>query len=174
MADNKTNQERSRNMAAVKSRNTKPEMRLRRAIWRRGLRFFTPTGWKKLTRKSLPGSPDLIFPGPRIAVFLDGCFWHGCPMHYIEPADNREFWQRKLTQNKERDKEAKLQLTEQGWLVLRFWEHELRRGGLDSVAERVVNAVRTRGCRTPGEGPGHEGELSGLYGSVDSHRSSRE
>jgi len=128
-------------MSAVKSRNTTPELLLRKAVWRRGGRFFTTPGWKKLTNHKVPGSPDLIFPRARLAVFVDGCFWHGCPQHYTNPDDNREFWHRKLETNRARDRAVDAKLSAEGWHVLRIWEHELRKGGLTSVAESVVAAA---------------------------------
>lgn len=141
MADMKSDQERSRNMAAVKSRNTTPELLLRKAVWRRGMRFFTPSGWKRLTGTRPPGSPDLIFPRARLAVFVDGCFWHGCPEHYTAPDDNRDFWHGKLEKNMRRDQIVNAALAAAGWRVLRFWEHELKRGGIDLVADTIAAAL---------------------------------
>lgn len=142
VADTKSDADRSRNMAAVRSGNTKPELLLRKALWRRGLRYFTARGWKHLSGSRLPGSPDLIFLGARVVVFVDGCFWHGCPEHYSEPDDNREFWRNKLAENRSRDLRVNSELCAAGWKVLRFWEHELRRGGIDTVVTSVIQAVR--------------------------------
>lgn len=143
LADTKSDAERSRNMAAVRNANTRPETLLRRKVWRTGLRFFTSRGWKALTGMKLPGSPDLIFPRARVAVFVDGCFWHGCPLHYTAPEDNNEFWQRKLAQNLKRDREVDAALTEAGWRVVRIWEHELRKTELDKVVENLGRMVRS-------------------------------
>lgn len=141
MTDTLSKEVRSRNMAAVRSRNTGPEVMLRREVWRRGLRFFTPRGWKRLSGTQIAGSPDVIFPASRLAVFVDGCFWHGCPVHYTEPEDNREFWQKKLQTNRNRDQKVNEQLRAEGWTVLRLWEHELRKDGLRIAADRIEEIV---------------------------------
>lgn len=142
MADNKTDIERSRNMAAVKSRNTGPEMRLRKALWAAGYRYFTAHGWKKLSGQSLPGRPDIVVPRQKVVVFVDGCFWHGCPDHYTEPDDNREFWQRKLAANRLRDELVNRALTGSGWTILRLWEHELKKRSLEDTVNRVTTVLK--------------------------------
>lgn len=135
--DTKSKMERSRNMAAIGSRNTRPEVLLRRALWHRGLRFFTPAGWATLTGKRLPGSPDVLFPAPKLALFVDGCFWHGCPLHYSAPDDNGDYWRSKLARNTQRDRLVDQQLQEAGWRVVRVWEHELCKGGHEPVASAI-------------------------------------
>jgi DNA mismatch endonuclease (patch repair protein) len=131
--DTKTPEERSRNMAAVRNKNTAPEMRLRRAAWRAGLRYFTSAGWYRLTGHRLPGTPDLVFPAARVAVFVDGCFWHGCPQHYEAPETRQEFWSAKVRRNMERDHVANELLRAEGWKVIRFWEHDLTVRALPSA-----------------------------------------
>lgn len=131
-------------MAAVRSKNTGPEVRLRKAVWHRGLRFFTPSGWTKLTGQRLVGAPDLIFARVKIAVFVDGCFWHGCPEHYTLPEDNRDFWKAKLDRNRTRDAKVNRDLEAKGWTVLRFWEHDLRKKNVAGVVELIEKAVRSR------------------------------
>jgi DNA mismatch endonuclease (patch repair protein) len=74
----------------------------------------------------LYGRPDFVFPADRLAVFVDGCFWHGCPKHYTRPANNRAFWERKLRANRARDRQVNRELKRLGWRVLRVWEHDLR------------------------------------------------
>lgn len=143
MADNKSPEARSRNMAAVRSANTRPEVKVRRALWKRGLRFFTAKGWRSLTGKKLAGSPDIIFPGRKIVVFIDGCFWHGCPEHYTLPENNRQFWERKLAANLARDAEVNRELHALGWEVVRIWEHELRRKSFEHVVSRIAELVRS-------------------------------
>lgn len=112
---------RSRNMAAVRRRNTKPELQLRRALHAAGLRYRVDH------RLDLPGGrvrPDIVFTRRKIAIFLDGCFWHRCPVHRTEPATNVEFWEAKLARNVERDRQHDAALEAAGWTVLRIWEHE--------------------------------------------------
>ena len=120
-------------MARVRSRDTRPELELRRRLWSRGLRYRLAV--------SLPGSPDLVFKRPRVAVFVDGCFWHGCPEHGSIPKTNSAFWANKLAQNTERDRQVDRALRERCWTVLRFWEHEVF-GDLESVVETIEHAVR--------------------------------
>jgi len=119
-------------MSRIKGRDTSPELRLRKALWRAGLRF-------RLSRKtSLRIRPDLVLgANPRIAVFIDGCFWHGCPEHYVPPRSAIDFWSRKLGVNVQRDRRQTLALESEGWRVLRFWECEV----IGSV-DRCVASVR--------------------------------
>ena len=120
-----------------RSRDTTPELTLRRLVWHRGLRFRTHT--------KLPGRPDIVFPAARLVVFIDGCFWHGCAIHGVIPHTRRAFWSRKLTANIERDGATNRRLTAVGWRVLRLWEHEVRSAPA-KAAERVVRAVQ-KGAR---------------------------
>jgi DNA mismatch endonuclease (patch repair protein) len=96
--------------------STKPELALRRVLHGRGLRFT-------LHRRDLPGRPDIVLSRARIAVFVDGCFWHGCPEHGVLPKNNREWWEQKLAGNTERDRRKDAELEEKGWLTLHLWEH---------------------------------------------------
>lgn len=120
---------RSEQMARIRGRDTRPEQLLRGALWRAGLRY-------RLHYRLACGRPDLAFPGARVAVFIDGCFWHGCPEHYIRPRARADFWSRKLRQNVERDIRQTRALQEAGWKVERFWEHEIFTR-LVAVVERV-------------------------------------
>ena len=106
-------------MAAVRRRDTGPEIALRRALHACGLRFRLPRG------RSLPGSPDVIFPSAKVTVFVDGCFWHGCPIHGTRPKANEKFWSAKIDRNRQRDKEVDDRLVGLGWKPVRFWEHEV-------------------------------------------------
>src|SRR5262245_11512006 len=113
---------RSALMAAVRSAGNKStELRLASAFRAFGLR-----GWRR--HCNLYGKPDFAFPALRIAVFVDGCFWHGCPVHYRTPASNKSFWRQKILTNVARDRAVRRALKKRGWVVLRFWEHELRLG----------------------------------------------
>ena len=131
MVDTVTAQVRSRIMAAVKSKNTKPELAVRRLLHGLGYRY-------RLHRKDLPGRPDLIFPSRRKVVFVNGCFWHGheqCPKARL-PASNKEYWIAKLKRNKERDKRNFALLKEGGWMSIAVWECEL--SDPDAVAQKLV------------------------------------
>lgn len=132
MADVMAAAQRSRLMSRVRNRNTAPERRLRQALWSRGLRYRL--------RCKLPGKPDLVFVSQRVAVFVDGCFWHCCPEHATFPKANADFWALKLARNVERDKEVTAELRGMGWTVLRFWEHEVERN-LPNVVTHIANTL---------------------------------
>lgn len=118
MSDNLTPEQRRKNMKRIKSKDTNPELLLRRALWRAGIRYRKHV-------KYLPGSPDIVLTKPKIVIFVDGDFWHGKSFEDgkgILPKTNQKYWKKKLLRNIERDKEVNDQLTQLGWLVLRFWE----------------------------------------------------
>lgn len=123
-----------RSMQSNRPRDTKLELRLRSVLHARGLRFRTNYRPIKTNRCTV----DIAFTRLRLAVLLDGCFWHGCPAHGQIPAHNSAWWDEKLRRNRERDKEVTGQLVQAGWVVLRYWEHE----SIDSVARDVVELVR--------------------------------
>jgi DNA mismatch endonuclease (patch repair protein) len=120
-------------MSRQTSRDTHPELAVRRLLHAAGKRYRL--------HRPVPGMPrrtiDIAFPGPKVAVFLDGCFWHGCPEHATSPKANSEWWRQKLDRNMSRDLETTEQLEKAGWTVLRFWEHERP----DAVAAVVARAV---------------------------------
>jgi DNA mismatch endonuclease (patch repair protein) len=122
---------RSAVMRAVKSKDTKPEIKVRCLLHRVGYRF-------RLHRADLPGKPDLVFPSRRAVIFVHGCFWHqhsGC-RHADRPSSNNAYWNKKLNRNVERDKAHVVALNEQGWRVLTLWECEIRKGEvLDTIKE---------------------------------------
>ena len=126
----------SEQMARVRSAETGPELALRRAIWSMGGRYRL--------RPRLPGTPDVVFPRARLAVFVDGCFWHGCPEHYRAPKANADFWRTKVERNMSRDRRVDEQLVTAGWRVLRVWEHEIRSDAatVATTVLAVVNAPR--------------------------------
>ncbi|MBK8979624.1 MAG: very short patch repair endonuclease [Planctomycetes bacterium] len=132
---------RSEQMARIKGRNTAPELLLRRLLWRRGVRY-------RLHYRTSAGRPDLAFVGARIAVFIDGCFWHGCPEHYVPPRSSTEFWSTKLRGNVERDQRQTARLEAEGWTVLRFWEHEVFEEP-ERVALEIHGVVTTGELRRP-------------------------
>ena len=117
-----TPEQRSRCMSAVKSKDTKPEMIVRKYLFSKGLRYRLHVG-------SLPGNPDIVLPKYKTVVFINGCFWHGhdgCK-YYRLPKSNVEFWESKITNNKNRDVLNEIKLKELGWRVIRIWECEIRR-----------------------------------------------
>lgn len=125
---------RSENMARIRSSDTKPEVALRHALWRAGLRY-------RLNAKTPGGRADLVFHSAQLAVFVDGCFWHGCPDHYVRPRNREEFWARKLRENVARDRRQTLTLEELGWRVFRIWEHDVP-DGLAEIVAQVRSALR--------------------------------
>lgn len=129
--------QRSRCMSRIRGKNTKPELALRKALWAKGLRYRI--------HYNLPGRPDIVFPGKRVAVFVDGCFWHGCPEHGVHPKTNASFWKQKIAGNIERDSRVTSELKSLGWVVLRFWEHEVN-DNIDRVVVRILTATRV--CKT--------------------------
>ena len=131
-----TTEERSNLMKKIRSTGTKPEVFLGRELWKRGYRY-------RKHYKKIPGKPDLVFVKKRVAVFIDGEFWHG--FNWEEKKKkikaNRDYWIPKIEKNIKRDKENNKCLQEMGWIVIRFWEKEVKRG-LDScvnIIERVLN-----------------------------------
>lgn len=127
------------NMAAIRSKDTKPEIIVRKELWKRGFRY-------RLNHKRLPGHPDLVLRKYRTCIFVNGCFWHG---HYVElekmesskccriPNTNREFWAAKIRRNKERDKEEQHKLAEMGWHCITVWECEL----MSKVREKTIDSI---------------------------------
>jgi DNA mismatch endonuclease (patch repair protein) len=122
---------------------TKPEVALRSALHRRGLRFRKDRPVDAGRRKV---RPDIVFTKARVAVFVDGCFWHGCPDHKVVPRSNRDYWVPKLRRNEERDREVDRALASAGWLVLRVWEHE----DVEEASRRVVEALAKQEARSGG------------------------
>ncbi|MDX2559062.1 very short patch repair endonuclease [Streptomyces sp. TX20-6-3] len=127
---------RRRNMQAIRSRDTKPEQLVRRLLHARGLRY-------RVAARPLPDlrrTADIVFRPVKVAVFIDGCYWHGCPEHYVAPRTNPGYWSDKVARNMARDGDTDLRLTEAGWTVLRFWEHEAP----DACAARIAVEVARR------------------------------
>jgi DNA mismatch endonuclease (patch repair protein) len=122
-------------MSRMPRERSKPEMVIRRELHRRGLRF-------RVNLRTLPGRPDIAFTRARLAVFVDGCFWHVCPQHATWPKNNAEWWRAKLHRNVERDREKDAQLNALGWRVLHVWEHEDPVAVADDV-ERLWRLTRT-------------------------------
>lgn len=137
MTDVFTKRKRSEIMSRVRSRgNRATELRLRRLFREHGIK-----GWRRTS--TVFGSPDFVFPKVKLAVFVDGCFWHGCRLHRSMPASNRTFWKKKLARNRFRDRLVNRTLRARGWKVVRIWQHELL-GNASSAVERVFRAVKSR------------------------------
>lgn len=119
-------------MSRNRGRDTKPEVTLRKACFALGLRYVLGA--------KLIGRPDFVFPRSRVVVFVDGCFWHACPLHYQAPANRAEFWKEKVARNRDRDAMVNSRLAADGWTVVRIWEHAVRRDLPAAVAE-VAAAV---------------------------------
>ena len=124
----------SRRMRATRQRNTPAEVAIRTELHRRGLRFRLHCAVAPCIRSR----PDIVFPRRRVAVFVDGCFWHCCPVHGTRPARNSSWWRAKLDANVERDRRTDAALQAAGWRVVRIWEHELP----SEAADRIAAVVR--------------------------------
>lgn len=133
-------------MSRIRKTDSKPEVTLRKALWAAGVR-----GWR--LRAKLPGTPDVVFSRARLAVFVDGCFWHGCSRCAIPtPRSNRSYWKPKIERNKARDVRVRRKLNGLDWSVLRLWEHEIVRDP-ERCAQKVVERLaRRRAERESAEG----------------------
>jgi DNA mismatch endonuclease (patch repair protein) len=120
-------------MENTPQRDTPAEMALRRELFRRGLRYRVDLPIRGVTR----ARPDIAFPKQKLAVFVDGCFWHSCPEHGTMPKRNRKWWAAKLAANVERDRRHERELAEAGWTTVRVWEHEDPSGAADRVEDTL-------------------------------------
>lgn len=125
-----------RRMQMQATKDTQPEMKLRSALHRRGLRFRVHVSVPGVIR----GKVDVVFPRARVAVFIDGCFWHGCEKHRPLPQTNTDFWIKKIHQNRIRDRRFNQQLRRAGWMVIRVWEHD----DVPEAADKVERIVKER------------------------------
>ena len=174
--DRLTAQQRHTNMAAIRSKDTKPEMIVRKGLWSRGFRY-------RLNHKRLPGHPDLVLRKYRTCIFVNGCFWHG---HHVAlpqmedvrskmeevivnsacckiPTTNRDFWVAKIRRNKERDKEEQRKLAEMGWHCITVWECELKPQKREETLESIaftLNHIWLQDHRSLTPSPSPEGEVS--------------
>lgn len=141
MADIKTKEERSQNMAAIKGKDTKPEMLVRKYLFSRGLRF-------RVQVRKLSGTPDIVLPKYKTAIFVNGCFWHGhegCK-YFRLPKSNVEFWKEKIERNIERDRESTQALQDLGWNVICVWECELRnKSNRDETLNKIYTSITSTG-----------------------------
>jgi DNA mismatch endonuclease (patch repair protein) len=135
MADIWSKQKRSEVMSLIRSRGNKAtELRLIEIF-----REFHIIGWRR--NQPLFGKPDFTFRRERVVVFVDGCFWHGCPKCYKRPNSNQEFWDTKIANNRKRDRRVSRELRREGWKVVRIWQHQLGKSAV--VANRVIRALES-------------------------------
>lgn len=128
-------------MARIGRKNTLPELLIRKGLWAAGLRY-------RIQTKTPGGTADLVLATKKFALFVDGCFWHGCPEHYVRPRTSSPFWDRKLRENVDRDRRQTLKLLAEGWRVLRVWEHEVHEQPARTLA-RILRAVDSERPRKP-------------------------
>lgn len=137
MPDVFTSEKRSEVMSRIKSRgNARTELALICFFRRNGFH-----GWRR--HQKLVGTPDFVFARARVAVFVDGCFWHGCKKHFNRPMNNRDFWDQKIAANRERDLRVNRELKVRGWRVVRIWEHELAEANLGRLRAKVRRMLGT-------------------------------
>ena len=137
MADKFTKEKRSEIMSKVRSEDTKPEIKVRKLLHGMGYRF-------RLHRHDLPGKPDITLPKYKTVVFVNGCFWHGCPTcrhAHVRPRQNAEYWNRKLDRNMERDRENYAKLADMGWRVVVVWECETKDKNIPALRERLKSEL---------------------------------
>lgn len=164
MADVLTKEQRSRNMAAIKGKDTKPEMIVRRYLFSKGLRF-------RVQVRKLPGNPDIVLPKYKTVIFVDGCFWHGhegCK-YYRLPKSNIEFWKEKIDRNIARDIRNEEELRALGWRVIRVWECDIKRvarrdGYLRGLYNTITHQVQTCAYDTNYESTPMAAEPEDTYG----------
>ena len=140
MPDTLTPSQRHANMSAIHSASTKPELLLRKSLWRLGFRY-------RVNDRHLPGKPDIVLPKYRTVIFVHGCFWHGhkdCK-NYTVPKTNTDFWTAKITRNQQRDQDTWRQLEAKGWAVIIVWECELMRNRLPETVTSVATQIHKNG-----------------------------
>lgn len=142
MADNLNHSDRSKAMRAVKGKNTSLERKLFSMLAGMGIR-----GWRKNVA-DIKGKPDVVFDQQRIAIFVDGCFWHGCPScKGKKPNQNFEYWNQKVIKNKARDLKTQDELKERNWCVVRIWEHDMRnQASRQEIRRRILTVLKGGGC----------------------------
>ena len=128
MTDNLSREKRSKVMSCIRSKNTKPELIIRKILWSKGKRY-------RIHNKTVVGTPDISNKDKKIAIFIDGCFWHGCDKCYKEPRTNITYWRNKICNNKKRRTFVTEQLRSNGWTVMEFWEHQVVREPWNVVNE---------------------------------------
>lgn len=131
--DTISKEKRSETMRAVKNKNSKIEILLRKEIWFKGIRY-------RKNPKGFFGKPDLLNKTRKIVFFIDSCFWHGCKKHCRMPSANQKYWKNKIERNQERDKEVSKFYKQKNWKVIRIWEHDIKDGkNLKKIIQRITN-----------------------------------
>ena len=135
MADNHTKEVRSRNMSHIRSKNTKPEEKVRKYLFSKGFRY-------RKNDKRYPGKPDIVLPKYKTIIFVNGCFWHKheCP-RFVWPSSNEEYWRPKISKNVERDTLVQLQLRELEWNVLVVWECQLKKTEFQATMKHLISEI---------------------------------
>lgn len=136
LLDNVSKEKRSKIMSSIKGKNTRPEIAVRKILWTRGLRY-------RIHDRTVFGTPDISNKSRRFAVFVDGCFWHGCPRCYKEPRSNVSYWQEKIIRNKKRRTLVKKVLKRRGWKIFEFWEHQVYNDP-EKIATKVINDINQK------------------------------
>ena len=133
MADNHSKAVRSMNMSHIRSKNTKPEEKVRKYLFSKGFRY-------RKNVRNLPGCPDIVLPKYRTVIFVNGCFWHkhDCP-RFVWPSSNQDYWIPKITRNVERDQKNHEMLRELGWHVIVIWECQLKKKEFEETMEKLVS-----------------------------------
>jgi DNA mismatch endonuclease, patch repair protein len=131
MADVLSQEQRKYNMSRIRGKNTGPEVKFRKLLFTNGIRGYR-------IHYKLPGKPDIVFTKKKIAIFIDGCFWHKCPVCYQEPETRKDFWIKKIQSNIDRDKNVDETLKNDGWTVIRIWEHEIRKDPENAVRKIIA------------------------------------
>ena len=135
MADIFSKTKRSDIMSKVRSKDSKIEIALRKALWKEGFRY------RKNSTKHF-GKPDIVLPKYKTVIFVDSCFWHGCKKHGSMPATRKNFWEKKIARNKERDKEVNRHYKKESWRLIRVWEHEIVKKYYP-LTERIISKLQT-------------------------------
>jgi len=138
--DNLSREARRKNMQNIRSKETKMEVRIRKKLWEKGIRY-------RKNVAGLPGHPDIAIKKYKIVIFLDSCFFHKCPIHFVMPSTNQAYWEKKITRNIARDQEINLYYKNKGWSILRFWEHDTKKDNIANVIEYISHIIRIKKSR---------------------------
>lgn len=139
MSDNMSKEQRRKTMQSIRSQSNLENL-FTKSLWKRGVRF-------RKNVKKLKGKPDIAIQKYKVAIFIDSCFWHACPVHFVRPKSNLEYWDKKIYRNQERDKEINQYYIENGWHIKRIWEHEIKDdlvAIVDETVEFISNARKDR------------------------------
>jgi len=135
MADNVSKEKRSETMRRIKSKDSRIETKLRKALWQAGFRY-------RKNAKNHFGKPDLVLKKSKAVVFIDSCYWHGCRKHCRIPSTRKKYWVEKIARNKKRDKEVGRYYKNKGWKIIRVWEHDLTKEKFDQIIEKTKKLLK--------------------------------